>query len=569
MLPVLPKAGKLKEKQINIFGGIDRRDVARENCFSSLAGVDNINGNMIETRSEYLTPKISDAVGSNNIFAIENDSGNVDIYHLGNGGFYKNGTLLPFIMLYNVSVSTTTFDLIDKDVTLNKSGTYIACNWAGNYADTKLIRYGNYIFAIPQMLFTDGTNTYRWNCGAGFYAPYATGAYSSNKLSLNIGDSVKTKIMKWYQVGDVVDLYVNGNYKDANFTIQSSDTGIFVIKCLNNDGGTYDYTKLNMSSSGNYIFIKHKNVPIFADSAAVYNRMWGVAGNRVYCSRLSHPFTFAESDGTSSDAWWADTESSQDFTAISSLNSRIVAFKPDSAYEIYGTVSPYSIKDVSRSLGCIDRNSLAEVNGVLFLLTQEGVSVYGGTKFINIDNEFKSQSTSAYAQSLGSKYYILIDGGVYKYDYYSGLWTSLIDYEFTNLIKMAGDIFGRKQDGSLIQLTGDKKNFLTYGDNYENQWEMESVTIGGEDFYTEEINRLELRFECISEGNISVAISRDGGEYETYASETVSIGWQIITVPISMKPCSNFRYKIYGKGKIHLRLVKYCYRKGGNANKYE
>ncbi len=565
MIPILPKTKGLKERQISSFAGINKRDDAGENSFSYLSGADNPSGSMIETRSKFYAPALDYKIRSNHMLSMENEDGTVDIYYLGNGGFYKNGRLLSFNLYpYDVVRFPEFADFVGEDVEYSNDK-YV---WKGDFSRTKLIRYGKYIFAVPQMIYTDGEKTYLWNRSSMFTAQGSRIAFEYSMMNLTLVEAYRKLVFEGYKVGDVIEMYINGNKIEGTFTIKVNEKGKVGIECISEDGNILGRSDMKIELD-NKFFIRHKNLPEFKDAAAVYNRMWGICDNRVYCSKLGHPFSFTESDGTASDAWWADTESSQDFTAISSLNGRIVALKPNSAYEIYGSVTPYTIKDVSRSLGCVDKNSLCEVNNILFLLTSEGISVYGGMKFVNIHRELYEYFEEAQAVNYGSKYFVFNGNSVYKYDYHNGLWTNITKIPLRGIASICGDVFGIRESGELIQLTGEKKSFFEYGDDLVSQWKIESVDVGGGDFYAEGINRIEMRFECVTAGNIIIEISRDGGEFQEYSNEEIAEGWQILAVPIYMKPCSHFKYRISGTGEIRLRLVKYYYRKGGKASKYE
>ncbi len=565
MLPVLPKVTRLKERIITAFGGIDRRDNAKENGFSVITGADN-KGGIIETYGSFYKVETGYEFSSDDIIVLSNSNNSVDYFYLGEGGFYKNGNLLPF----NMSEHTYSGRSWVKDYVsdIDESGGHFC--WAGDYESTSLLRYGEYIFAVPQMLMTDGIKTYKWDRSeaVSINNQYVTTSYGELKLSFN--ESWRKEHFDGFKEGDIIELFNNGSRVDGIITVFSNKNGTIILKGTTEEGVKLSSSAFNVSGNMSFFLMRHKDIPKFTDAAVIYNRMWGVSGNRIYASKLAHPFAFKETDGTSADAWWADTEDANNFTAITSLNGRVVAFKNTSAYEIYGTVAPYTVKDVSRSLGCIDKNSLGEVNGVLFLLTNEGMQVYGGSKFVNINDEPAFYVKNACGKGHGSKYYAIIGGKVYKYDYYSGLWTCVTDCVFIRLVEISGEIFGLKADGTLVQLTGEQLSFVDYTGTVNSDWCIESVTVGGGDFYAEGINRLELRFEGNAGGRLVVSVSRNGGNFENYADITVTKnGWQIFSVPIYMKPCSVFKYRISGSGKLRLRLLKYCYRKGGEASGYE
>ncbi len=570
MLPIIPKVKKLQQKKISSFGGIDRRSGAKENSFSRLCGVDNSDRMNLETGNSFRCAQIDFDIESDDALALDNEEGGKDIYSIGPGGFYKNGKLLPFRVTHN-SANTdwlkTHFPTVGG---LKEDG---SSEWLGDYASTKLVKFNNYIFALPQMIYTDGTYTFLWNKLTSFKISDAKVTALRNG-ELNIAfDAAGEKQVTFdkFKKGDKLELFIGTKKIKGSFKIITFESKLVVIEAIKENGELYTDDELGVQKAEGTLVITICNagVPEFVDADCAYNRIWGVGGKKVYASKLGDPFVFDEGDGIEADAWWAETDGSEEFTAIVPLNGRLVAFKRNAAYEIYGTVNPYTIKQVSSSIGCICTKSLREVNGVLFLLTSEGLSVYGGAKFVNINEQLCSKETFVQGIGRGSKYYALSKEGVMKYDYYSGLWTNVTDMPLVAVVELDFEIFGLTEDGRLLQITGDKKDFLSYIDDVEREWLIESVSIGEGDFYAEGINRLEFRFESESRGSVKVEIARDNGEFEACGETHVSSGWQIFSLPVSFKPCSVFKYRISGTGKLKLRLISYSYRKGGGADCYE
>lgn len=568
MLPVLPKVTALKQKKISAFGGIDLREGAKENSFAKLYGADNKNGTTVETGNMFMCADTGFAVETDDIMYVDNEEGGKDVYWLGEGGFYKNGVLIPFYMGRSKENITWT-SKVKKDIAANTDGTY---SWNGDFRHTKLIRYDKYVFAVPQMIFTDGTETFFWDRFGVVDMKGGSISVLSKSIKFYIDEmGGLARAFRILQQGDVVELYSSGSKKGQGFIVREKPGDYLILDSYDDNGEEYEIKGIEFPETSKIysIGVRLKNIPQFADASVVYNRMFGVSGNRVMASALAKPFKFDVGQGTEADAWWADTEDSEKFTAIASLNGRVVAFKGNATYEIYGTVNPYTIKDVSRSVGCICRASLKEVNGVLFLLTGEGMSVYGGSKFVNINEAFCNRDNYIHGVGKGTKFYALTSDGVYKYDYYTGLWTNVTDMQFVGIADIDFDIFGIVGDGRLVQLTGEKKDFLEYTDDIKREWVIESITLGAGDFYAEGINKLELRLETDGKSEILTEIARDGGEFKACGKIGTSVGWQICTVPIGFVPCSTFRYRIRGVGRVKLRLISYSYRKGGRGDKYE
>ncbi|MBQ3054270.1 MAG: hypothetical protein IJC89_05145 [Clostridia bacterium] len=564
MLPILPKTTPLLQRQIKGFGGIDRRQGAKESCFFSFTGVDNNEGTLLETKNSIKWVNMNYTLESNEFIATKNSEGETDIYSLGLYGFYKNGVPIPLFKIYtNLNIKWTTKHM--NDFELSGDNQYL---WTGDCSDTKLLRFEDYIIAIPQMLYTDGTKTYRLD-GASILEVKNYNAINENGEIILKSVTGDTGALKHIKPGSVIEVFVNNKSMSGEIKFVSAKGGNVTFKWIKENGTQAYASDLDLVGDDNIIMIRQKNLPVFTDATIMYNRLWGVSGKKVYASNLGNPFSFAASDGSASDAWWADTDGVESFTSISAINGRVVACKKNATYEIYGIVNPFTIKDVSRSMGCVSRDTLKEVNGVLLMLTTEGISAYGGGRFVNVNEALATIGQEGSAVGIGGMYYILLKDGVYKYNYYTGLWTNVTKKPLIKLFCVEGDVFGIDANYNVFQLTGEEKDFLSYNENIPQVWEIESVTIGGDDFYAEGINGIELRLEGITSGNITVEISRDGGEFQRYFADELKGGWQIFTVPIYLKPCSCFKYKLTGTGQVRLRLIKYSYRKTGKGLRYE
>ena len=120
------------------------------------------------------------------------------------------------------------------------------------------------------------------------------------------------------------------------------------------------------------------NSPDIDYAAVHYNRIFGVKGNDIRASKVGDFKKWEEFGGTELDSWAADVYSPGDFTGITSYQDHVIFFKRDQMYELYGyTPSQFKIIESAKT-GCIDNESIKEVQGVLFFMSESGVQTYSG-----------------------------------------------------------------------------------------------------------------------------------------------------------------------------------------------
>lgn len=574
MLPILPKTGKLNATLLNRFGGLNRSLSFKENEFSDLNGADNDQFERIKTIGSFPKLSLPEGFAGTPFLTFQNEEGNYDTYDLRPDGFYKNGQLLPFHYLRTVPSNKYLDISLCQGVTLTPNNNYYRAQWNGSAEDTKLLRFGDYIFAFPQMLATDGDAFWKWNGETLFHLPRSAcsvserNGYTILRLTLD-SKSDMHYIFEHYAVGERIQLGLNGQWLSWQLEILSKEDTLITFQYQDSDGNPVSTNSSGNFMDNNSILVRKKAIPDFTDVTVAYNRMWAVHKNRIFCSKLGNPLQFDGYELASSDPWWADTESTQNFTAVAALNGRVAAFKKNAAYEIYGVNAPFTVKDTSRSYGCADRKSLCELNGILMLLTTEGICAYGGSRFVNLSEELGSLPEQAVGCACGSRYYLLSGSGLYKYDYYKGVWTCLRREGAVNLFQIDDCALAFLEDGALIQLCGGEKPYFTYDGEFPQSWSITSVKIGEADFYADGVNRLEFQLTCESPGTFVLEVSGGGKPFETKYTETLPGGDQILTIPVAMRLCPYFQYRLSGTAQICLNRVRCRWFKGGHAKYYE
>lgn len=558
MLKTLSNYSTLQHKAITAFGGLQRGEEAEQNEFSDMQGMCGSGKGLLSDCGSL--QKVDIAAGQGQVLAVENGT-SMDFYSLGEGGFYKNGTLLPFRQISADSVTGVPYSYLERvqarcnelelpvEVYKGTDG-YLHSNWTGDYTGAKLVRCGEFVIAVPQMLITDGENTYFWK--GYFFAMQFDNYYSLNTLhwpGLNAMD-------KLFPDGESFILRLDG----ADFmcgTLNRREDGTLAMV---SDGS------VKCSCGGKVLGeLRRPGMENFTDVTHAYNRMFGVYGNRIYASKQGDMHNFNSYLGVPTDSWWADTESGENFTAVTSLSGRVVAFKATSTYEVYGVNAPYTVKDISRSFGCVNPFTVAEVAGVLVLQTKEGLHAYGGSRFVSLQYPLGDllPTASSVACASGSRYYVTLGGRIYCYDYYRGAWYCVSVAKPTGMCACGGGVF-INLSGELWKLPGGECTAPLTEETMEQPWYFETVKLN-RDFTDGMLSSVELKLAC-NDAAFGVWVSHDGAPYEKVRDVEWQSGKRFVAVPVRPRKCAEFRIKVAGSGTVALCGMMLRQYKGGSVS---
>ena len=170
------------------------------------------------------------------------------------------------------------------------------------------------------------------------------------------------------------------------------------------------------------------------------NRLWGVAGNKIYASAWGDPTTFTAETQTQVDPWSTEVAEDGAWTGIVSYSGTLLAFKEHIMYKVMGTlpenytVYAYHVEGIKR--GC--HKSAVIIGEVLYYLGPNGVYAYTGGVPERISSNF---GTRVYSEGVGGtdglRYYLSArrgeDWDLHVLDVEKGIWlreddTEIIDF---------------------------------------------------------------------------------------------------------------------------------------------
>lgn len=377
------------------------------------------------------------------------------------------------------------------------------------------------------------------------------GTYQGEPARANTLTAPQTDFRQIFRAGDAVTI---SGCADAQ------NNGTFIIRAISGDGhgltfyeDTFTLADPPLAEAAVTIA---RRVPDLDHVCAYGNRLWGCAGDTVYCTRLGDPFNWywydADADGPlSTAAWSVDTGSSGSFTGCAAYRGCVVFTKPDMLYKLYGT-KPENFQLVASSLAGAETasgGSFAVANDTLFFLGASGVMATTGGTPRRIGDCLGRALTHGVAAADGVRYYLSArdenDGAhLFVYDTRTALWSREDDFAAVGFAWYDGALYAQDASGVWRFGAGDVS-------------QLESVAETG-DFYSaspdqKRLLRLQLRIEAEAGAWLAVFVQYDSdGVWR--ASGTFQAGEKrSFLLPLVPRRCDHFRVKLCGTGAWRLQ----------------
>lgn len=292
------------------------------------------------------------------------------------------------------------------------------------------------------------------------------------------------------------------------------------------------------------------------------NRLWGVAGDKIYASKLGDPKVFTAETTTQVDPWNTQVGTDGEWTGIVSYSGAVLAFKEHVVHKVLGTLPEnyvtytYNIEGIKK--GC--HASAAIVGEVLYYYAPGGVYAYAGAAPSLVSANFGVKKYGdAVAGTDGSRYYLSAkdeERGEYDLhvlDTQRGIWLR------EDGLRAGG--FDWYESG-LYALDLDTGNILKLSSGDEEvAWSATSGKLFEDSLNRRRYTKLVLRADLGQGSEIHIDTSRDDGEFtELYQHRTES--GKTIVLPVMPGRADNFRIRIRGKGFVRIRGLAREYKEG-------
>jgi hypothetical protein len=277
------------------------------------------------------------------------------------------------------------------------------------------------------------------------------------------------------------------------------------------------------------------------------NRVWGIKNGTVYGSKYNDPFTWAKYSVPAAEddsVYFKISSERGKLTGLIPLENHIVFTTDASIYEMYGTKpSNYIPRLVAGNKGCIDGNSLVEIEGAIFMLSPDGVNVYAGSYPSLMSTQLnESNYVSGVAGTDGRKYYISLYNGstysLYVYDTYIKQWHREDSLQVKDFA-----LFQKK----LTALTADNSIYKFNSGVETVTWEAQTDKFTEQYMGMKSTSKLKLEVDLEPGTTIGVYIKYNNDDY-TLIKEFVSNGYQYFKCDIIPKRCEHFQIKLTGTG---------------------
>lgn len=298
-----------------------------------------------------------------------------------------------------------------------------------------------------------------------------------------------------------------------------------------------------------------KVIPDFVDICSFENRMWGVTKDELRCSRLGNPnewndYSVDEYGTLPSSCFCTPVETDGEFTAITSYNGSILAFKEDCIHRLYGSQpSEYTVNKITCpgvKKNC--KRTLAQVAESLYYMGKGGIYRYNGNTVSLISRIFDLSNAEALCAGGDDRYYHIAlekDGDclVYVYDTLYGIWNIM-----TSPDKISDFVLA---DTGLMPIC--KNRIYSYGDTEDTSWKF-VYSFGAKEFTSKHLCSVSLRFHLAKDGSMNV-LYRSRIKEKTVIAKRGENREEIVT--INLPPYINEDYELVFSGKGSFTLISF------------
>lgn len=296
------------------------------------------------------------------------------------------------------------------------------------------------------------------------------------------------------------------------------------------------------------------------------NRVWGCSSteNVIYACKLGDATNWFSYRGTAADSYAVTVGSDGAFTGAATCMGYVLFFKENGLHKLYGTKpSDYQMSSIQCSgVAKGAHQSLCVINETLYYLSMDGVMAWDGslpTKVSGaLDAAKLSNVQSAVGGALDGRYYLHISresARLLVYDTEKGLWSEE-DVCSCDMTSTGGQLY--LWDGQALWAADPTREpdwQTTDGVETDIPFELVTGDVGLDGTEQRYLSRLTLRLDAECTSTVEVAVSYDGGAWETVASLAAQGSRRSFDLPFVPRRCGSLRLRLRGKGQITLRSL--------------
>ena len=299
------------------------------------------------------------------------------------------------------------------------------------------------------------------------------------------------------------------------------------------------------------------------------NRVWGCnrKENSIYACALGDPTNWYSYRGIASDSYAVSVGSDGAFTGAASCLSYILFFKENCIHMRYGSKpSDFQMSSVRcRGVAAKAAGSLCVIAETLYYLSPDGVMAWSGSLPAKVSGALDTGKLTAADWAMGgqldARYYLYLhrradgdgSGRLLVYDTEKGLWHEESPAG-TEMVSTGQQLY--LWDGSALWAAGSDRE--TEGEEEANlRFEAVTGDIGMSMPDDKYISRVTLRLDALAHTVVTVAVSYDGGAWETVGSCAVTQEHQRVNLPFVPRRHDLMRLKFSGTGQMTLRSMAF------------
>lgn len=326
------------------------------------------------------------------------------------------------------------------------------------------------------------------------------------------------------------------------------------------DKKIYNYNNNTFESFGSGTYPDDPTAVPDMDMICVFeNRVWGIKGNKCYVSKYNDHTVWAQFSvpRQNDDSIYIELPPERgNYKGLIPLENHMLFATNNSTYEFYGNARNFQPRLVSNSRGTVDGKSLVEVDGMIFMLSNDGVNVYTGSIPRPISYQLDEKYVSGVAGTDGRRYYLSLYNGE-KYTLYvcdTALLGSVYSPWYVEDDLQVIDF--ANSNGVLYALTADNK-IIRFNDNSDGEvveWYAETEKMDY-DYMGHTISlKLKIEAELEKDAVIKVYINPDNRGYQL-KDVYISDGLKHYSTIIEPERANYFQIKIEGKGNAKIMSI--------------
>lgn len=339
---------------------------------------------------------------------------------------------------------------------------------------------------------------------------------------------------------DGTDFVYDGAVKGAVLAGAKSIAEYFGIILIFPDKKYYNYTTDTFGDI--------PNCPDISYACVHNNRAFGCGGNGFYASKINDPLTWDYFPVVYEDSssWTVNTGEPGNFTGIKVSNDQVKVTKPGCLYELYGDrPRNYKLHKVI-DVGCIDGSSIAEIDGALYMLSDDGFRAYSGSVPAPISKKLDEKYVSCVSGTYGRLYYASLYNGtaynLYVYDTHSGNWYREDNLNVKSFARVGNDLYALASDNKVYKFDSGTEtiNCVMESERLTDRYMGKKCNLS-----------VKLMAELQAGAELKVYCSIDDGAYAL--EETISAtGYKSYETRITPQRCDSFKIKLTWKGDVKI-----------------